>query len=257
DALSGLANAGDAAFQLTASGEGSAVATGTKSVSDIAGNATNVAGMTFAIDKTAPSIDYTTDIQKNQNGWFTGPVTFNFSAQDSVSGVASVSSAITYNGPDGANVSVSADAYDKAGNHSTRTIVFNYDVHPPDITITGISSGAFVQSATVNGYAIDPGRPGAGLTSPVLLSPHPNKGQFNEYDPNNSAGFSQISLPVTFSASGDVQLEGNYTLVVIVSDEAGNTSTEVRKFTIDRTAPVIAFDISSPADGGFYNTDQT
>src|SRR5262249_30768336 len=108
DALSGLAVMSDSAFALTASGEGNAVATGSKSVADVAGNVTNVPGMAFAIDKTAPTIGYSTDIQKNQNGWFTAPVTFSFTAHDTVSGVGSVSSPITYNGPDGANVSVSA-----------------------------------------------------------------------------------------------------------------------------------------------------
>jgi len=86
DALSGLASAGDASFTLLARGEGASVSTGTRTVSDKAGNTTTVGPYTFQIDKTPP----TGSLKINDGAATTASTTVNLTitAADALSGVA-------------------------------------------------------------------------------------------------------------------------------------------------------------------------
>jgi Tol biopolymer transport system component len=86
DATSGLADPGDASFALRAQGEGRSVSTGTRTVSDKAGNTTTVGPYTFQIDKTPP----TGSLKINDGAATTDSttVTLTITADDAVSGVA-------------------------------------------------------------------------------------------------------------------------------------------------------------------------
>lgn len=52
-----------------------------------------------------------------------------------------------------------------------------------------------------------------------------------------------------------IEVEGTHTLIINVTDKAGNTSTKTINFTIDKTAPEIV--ISGVEEGAFYNTAVT
>ena len=68
DALSGLADAGDAAFAVATSTEGASVATAGKTVYDVAGNPSSITPKHFAVDKTAP--DFNSGL-RSLNSWAT------------------------------------------------------------------------------------------------------------------------------------------------------------------------------------------
>jgi hypothetical protein len=222
DAVSGLAKAGDASFQLKATIEGSAVSTGSKTVQDKAGNASQAGPLTFAVDKTPPSLSASAARPPDKNDWYTSPVEWTFSA--------------TYSGPDSDTAVVTGSAADKAGNTTSQSFTFKYDATAPVVTISGVSEGAYVRSVTLNAAASDPGRPSAVLVTSAKL--------------DNSA----VVLPLVLDSDS---WEGSHTFVATAQDEAGNVGQATVTFTIDRTAPAINFDSNSPADGGIYNVPKT
>jgi hypothetical protein len=89
DSLSGLKNAADASFSLAASGEGSAVSTGSKVVSDKADNTSTAGPLSFKIDKHAPTIV----CGSADNAWHGANVSIACTASDLVSGLANPSDA--------------------------------------------------------------------------------------------------------------------------------------------------------------------
>jgi hypothetical protein len=69
------------------------------------------------------------------------PLTITFNGDDDTSGIASCDSPVTYNGPDGTNITVNGTCTDNAGNTGTGSFTFNYDATPPTVNILGISNG--------------------------------------------------------------------------------------------------------------------
>lgn len=91
-----------------------------------------------SIDWTAPSITGNTDRAANSAGWYNDNVTVSFTANDALSGIASVTpDTVLY---EGENQSVTGTAMDKAGNSATTTVSgINIDKTKPTITIGGNS----------------------------------------------------------------------------------------------------------------------
>jgi WD40 repeat protein len=161
DSLSGLANSADASFTLIARGEGQAVSTGTRTVTDRAGNSVTAGPYTFQIDKTPPTIIYTLSPQPNAQGWNNTDVTVRFSCQDALSGVASCSSPVTVS-QEGKDLEVRGEAVDKAGNRSTTTVRVNIDKTPPTGSLT-INDGAATTGSTIVTLKIQANDPLSGV----------------------------------------------------------------------------------------------
>ena len=135
DALSGVANViGDQTL-----GEGAdQSATGT--ATDKAGNDKSVTVSGINIDKTAPTISGSPDREANLNGWYNDDVVVTFTANDSLSGVASFTQPVTLS-EESLNKSATGTATDYAGNTSAPATVsgLKIDKTKPGITIGGIT----------------------------------------------------------------------------------------------------------------------
>ncbi len=85
------------------------------------------------VDKTLPVIKGTLSLQPNQNGWYNSDVTATFTCEDSVSGIQSCASPVTV-GVEGANLAISGNALDRAGNTATTSLSINIDKTLPTIS---------------------------------------------------------------------------------------------------------------------------
>ena len=184
----------------------------------VTGTATDYAGNTSApatvsginIDKTVPTINGSTNLTPNSAGWYNQDVTVSFYANDSLSGVASVTGNQTLG--EGANQSVTGNATDKAGNNQSATVSgINIDKTAP------IISGSPDREANLDGWYNDD----------VVVT-------FTAKD--NLSGVASFTQPVTLSEDG----LNNYATGT-ATDYAGNTSTPatVSGLKIDKTKPVI------------------
>jgi hypothetical protein len=98
---------------------------------DVAGNTEAVKSIQVMIDQTPPTIACSLSPLPNANGWNNTSVTVSFGASDPVSGIASVSPAVTLTGQ-GANQAVTGMATDDAGNSASTTCLVNIDLTPPE-----------------------------------------------------------------------------------------------------------------------------
>ena len=87
--------------------------------------------VTIHIDRTGPVVTGPGLGRPPDSGeWFNRPVGFAFTGQDATSGIESCTGG-TYNGPDGAGVSIAGSCRDVAGNVTAGTFTINYDATPP------------------------------------------------------------------------------------------------------------------------------
>ncbi|HEY7629205.1 MAG TPA: hypothetical protein VH817_00795 [Thermoleophilaceae bacterium] len=192
--------------------------------------------VTIHVDTTPPTVTGATpSVGASPGGWFTQPLTFDFTGSDASSGIASCSSNVPYNGPDSATATVSGSCTDVAGHVTPGQHGFKYDSTAP----TGVSGGpnrspdyhgwfnhqvtiAFVGTDAVSGVACTapsysgpdgggisvPGSctNGAGLNTPAVSSPFNYdatppvlKGATAERGPDFNGWYNH---PVTFTYSG-------------------------------------------------------
>ncbi len=116
-------------------------------------------------------------------------------------------------------------ATDTCGNSSSQTVLFTIDKTPQGITITGVPEVCLNDDVTPVFTATDV------QSLAATLNDQP------------------------FTSGTTVTAEGDYTLRVVATDAAGNTSTETRTFTIDKTAPSIS--LTGATDGALVKTDVT
>jgi hypothetical protein len=147
DATSGLANSTDASFTLTASLESVGPAsptTATKTITDAAGNSTTRT-LSALIDKSGPEViggDVTA------SGWRNTPLSANFTAEDSLSGLLEASDAAFTLGVSAESLNAttpttdSKTVYDRVGNPTTRTVSAFIDVTAPGVAVNGVTAGA-------------------------------------------------------------------------------------------------------------------
>ncbi|WP_042464183.1 Ig-like domain-containing protein [Neobacillus dielmonensis] len=175
---------------------------------DNAGNFSSATVSGINIDKTAPTISGVTDSSPNAAGWYNKDVTVSFSADDALSGIASVTEPVIFG--EGASQSSTGTATDKAGNSASTTVSdINIDKTVPTISGAADSSpnaaGWYNHDVTVSFTAID------------ALS-----------------GIASATELVTLGEGTDKTATG------IAIDKAGNSaSTTVSGINIDKTAPVI------------------
>ncbi|WP_088009289.1 PxKF domain-containing protein [Indiicoccus explosivorum] len=194
----------------------------------VSGSATDIAGHTssgnfnFSIDKTAPTIGYSLSGQPNGNGWFNQNITVSFSAEDSLSGIASVSDPITLT--EGEDQAVSGSAADKADNTATVTTAsLNVDTTNPEIAVP--ADLAFTLNETAAWSASDAL---SGLSSAA-------GGTFDTSKP----GTHTVTVTAEDQAGNSVEKEVTYTVSYSfggVLDPISTESTSI--FKSGRTVPV-------------------
>jgi hypothetical protein len=118
----------------TSSGDGTLTLTAT--CKDLAGNQGS-GSYTVKVDKTQPTISAAAATAPNgANGWYTSPVTVDFTCADALSGVATCPSPQTLSGDGSAISSTAQTATDNAGNASapSNVVTVKIDQTPPTIT---------------------------------------------------------------------------------------------------------------------------
>ncbi len=88
-----------------------------------------------------PTVTASADRLADNNDWYNHALTISFSGIDATSGIDSCDAPVTYNGPDGSNITVTGSCIDNAGNIGSGSFTFNYDAIPPTVNILGISNG--------------------------------------------------------------------------------------------------------------------
>lgn len=195
-------------------GEQSVVGTAT----DNAGNASNDTA-TVRVDKTAPTITATVGGTKNDAGWYNEDVTVSFSAEDALSGIASLSPAAVLS--DGAGQTASGTATDAAGNSA---------------------------STTVTGINVD-------TTAPVLTAEYSTAWSAGDvavvWTCTDDGGSGVADAPGTRVVDGE---GANLSDTASCTDVAGNTTVEmVTGIRIDRTAPVTTASVADAGDDGWHS----
>ena len=136
---------------------------------------------------------------------------------------------------------------DIAGNSftsSTRTV--SVDNHAPTVSIT--APGAYVNGAAADPFTVTASSPDtdiAGVEFFVCSNASTNC---------SSGSWSSLGAPDTtapYTASWDVQVDGNQALRAVVTDNASNTGSDVVNTLVDRTDP--SGSVTSPSNGAFLS----
>jgi hypothetical protein len=223
DATSGLQSC-DA--QKSYGGPDSAAAALAGACRDVAGNS-GATSFALKYDATAPAASATASRAPNAAGWFNAPLTVNFAATDTLSGLEACPAAKPYGGPDAVLAVVTGICSDKAGNEATASLGVKYDATVP--TAQGVPS----RQPNGNGWfnaALSVSFLGSDLTSGIATCTAPQ----------NYAGPDTASV----SLSGTCR------------DAAGNDSASAA-FAVkyDATAPSVdsAVPVRAPDKAGWYN----
>ncbi len=241
DAMSGLdtitanVNGTDIVSGDSVSGLGNGIHTLSVSAKDKLGNE-STKSVNFNVDKDAPVITITAPLAQIYAGKVITP---EFSAVDSLSGVASVTAAL-----DGSEVTsgvavsglasglhtLAVTAVDNVGNTATQTVVFTMDSTPPVITIVSPEAKQYLQAGG------------------VLVS-------FGAVD--DFSGVASISATMDGAAIGNGTTYsllwaplGTHTLVVTAVDGMGNSTAKSVTFTIGATLESIGTAINQLYAGG-------
>ena len=167
---------------------------------DIAGNLVTPS-FNVRIDKTNPVISGSASPAPNGNGWNNTNVVVSFSCFDGLSGIDFCEPDHTLSS-NGAGQSVSGDAKDKAGNQESATVSgINIDKLPPNVVVTGVTSGATYAQGSV---------PAAGCST------------------TDQAGLSGVDASATVAVSGPASGVGSFTATCSgATDRAGNSAAPV------------------------------
>jgi hypothetical protein len=192
---------------------------------DKAGNSKSESLSDVNVDKTDPTITFVSRTPANGNGWNAGPVTVQWSCEDSLSGVedATVSDTVSSDGP---NQTASATCQDKAGNTKSASLS-GINIDSVDPTITFVSR---TPAANDNGWN----------NSVVTVV----------WDCSDA-----LSGVEADTASDTVSSEGtNKTASGTCADLAGNTAgASVAGISVDTTSPSIVLNSRTPANGNGWN----
>jgi len=129
DATSGIASCS----QPTYDGPDGAGASVGGTCSDKAGNTSAPGSASFKYDGTPPTVAGAVPMRPaDRDGWYTHPIGFAFSGQDSTSGLDDCP-AVMYSGPDRSDAAVTGTCVDLAGNQGTATFPLQYDATAPSV----------------------------------------------------------------------------------------------------------------------------
>jgi len=141
-------------------------------------------------------------------------------------------------------------ATDPAGNTSSTSTPLAIDTGVPAIFVSNVTANNIVDGAEQQVAQIISGtvtNAEAGNTVIVTL----NGESYTTMVQAGSPGSWQVELPAS-ALSG--LANGSYTLTVSITDQAGNTGSSSKTFTVDNTQPAIAFDPLS--DDGYLNQQE-
>ena len=193
------------------------------------GDSSTMGTLTAAVDSQLPNISGAVAGVSGSNGWYLSPATFNGSAADTTSGLASFT--CTLDGvPLGScdTIPVNAEgshalvlnARDNAGLTRTLAQTISVDTQPPTLnaSLNGtLGSHNWYTTATLNASASD-ASPGSGLSA-------------FEYNFDSNGWTS-------FPASGVLDLsDGKHSVDLRAVDQAGHAVSSSREFWLDRVAP--------------------
>ncbi|WP_147468489.1 Ig-like domain-containing protein [Corallococcus interemptor] len=212
---------------------------------DAAGNTSTPASSTFTVDLTVPTVAITTPANGTSVNTSTVTVTGTTTNATSVMltfegtsyGPITVDASGNWSFPlpgtlTEGTYTVTAVSTNGAGtNSAAATSTFTVDLTAPTVAISTPADGSTVNTpnVTVTGTS-------TGATSVTLTYGGTNYGPI----PVDGAGNWSYPLPVSLT-------DGSYTVTVVATDAAGNTSTpDDTTFTVDLTAPEV--DITSPLD---------
>jgi hypothetical protein len=129
DGLSGV----ESCTTATYGGPDTATASVAGTCIDRAGNRTGPLSVGFKYDDTAPRVlSASAERAPDVSGWYNRPVTFAIAGDDATAGVQACPD-VTYDGPDGAGVSVPGVCTDRAGNQGSRAFPLRFDSTAPAI----------------------------------------------------------------------------------------------------------------------------
>jgi hypothetical protein len=202
----------------------------------------------WKLDATLPLITGTLGGVLGSNGWYLGPVTYNGSASDSLSGLASLNCTLDGSPLGSCNsITVTGEglhtliltARDQAGNTQTLNQTISIDIQNPTLTsgINGtLGSNNWYTHATLTASASDPA-PGSGLWA-------------LEYDLDNSGW-------TIFPASGGLDLpEGQHNVEVRAVDNAGRIVSAAKSYSLDATLPAVTLSPSGTlGSNNWYTTN--
>ena len=193
------------------------------------GDTSEMGSLSTKVDSKLPNITGTLSGTSGSNGWYLSPVSFNSSASDGTSGLASFTctlDGVALPSCNSINVNTAGahslvlTARDNAGNTQLLNQTTTVDLHNPSLTasIVGMmGSSNWYNSASLNASASDPS-PGSGLAA-------------FQYKQDSSSW-------VSFPASGELALpEGKHTIDIRATDIAGRTVTSSKSFWLDSRAP--------------------
>ncbi|MDH2444366.1 PxKF domain-containing protein [Amnibacterium sp. CER49] len=207
---------------------------------DLAGNVERSQTKALAVDATAPTITGAATATPNGNGWYKQPVTVHFTCNDVTSGIKSaIVTGVAGCSPDavvtneGADQSVTGDAFDNAGNHSSVKVGgINLDKTAP--TLTGVPA----TQPNANGW----------YNSDVTVKWQGDDGL---------SGIDSSTQPADTTVTG----EGDSLTATSapIQDKAGNASAPgLYGLRIDRTAPSISGGATSdPNSNHWYSAPVT
>ncbi len=217
DAKSGLANAADASFSLTASAQSTLVegvvqpTSDSKTVADTAGNSStrNLSALIDLTDPVITSAGRVSEAAPNAAGWYTAEVTNRFDRSDALSGLAVGSSAtedVRTGTVEGDAVTVTSSAVsDKAGNSAPgiRSAAYKIDLsNPTDVQfVGGPAAGSTEYFGSVS-------------TAPTCTATD------------------AVSGIASCVVTGHSTAVGSHTMTATATDIAGRTATATRSYTV-------------------------
>ena len=179
--------------------------------------------------------------------------TLAWSAEDAVSGIASVnvsvdggpvtsytqassSTVMALSGPGGHNVTLTAT--DGAGNPNTVTVPFFYNPNGPSIAITSPAANSYVGSSDVD-VAWTVGNDLSGIASLRLTV-------------DSTPAVTLPADATSYHLAGLAQ--SGHVLGLVAVDNAGNVASQTLSFGVDTTPPTVS--LASPVDGGYVAAHQ-
>jgi len=193
---------------------------------DRAGNSASVS-ITLNIDKTLPNISGSALPTANARGWSNSDVTVSFDCQDSGSGIASCTNPKTVT-TEGDVQTITGAAIDNAGNTASSDVMVNLDKTAPTLGQT------VSPPANANGWH----------TSDVTI-------QYTCTD--ILSGVDSCPAVKTIATEGI-----NQVISETIVDNADNSTTVSTTLSIDKTAPIITAELSTPANAqGWHTADVT
>ena len=191
----------------------------------------------------------------DNDGWYNHPVSFEFSGDEGLSGIASCSPEVTYSGPDSGTATVSGNCTDGAGNVGSGSVRFPYDGTAPAVEGKADrgpdAHGWYNRTVTVNFSGTDSISGVHICTAPVMYSgPDSQKASLTGKCQDKAANWSEpkaveLSYDATPPALKRVKAEispRGISLVWIASKDA-------RSFTIVRRPGVKAKKVSTVYSG--------